>query len=138
MKRNNIILEFIKRNKLAVISTITSSNLPESAVIEFCQTDNLEVIFDTLKTSRKYKNLQKNTNVALVIGWDDDITIQYEGIAEELQGKPLDDHKKIYFAKSSRAKKWESNPDISYFLVKPKWIRYSDLNKSPWEIFEVK
>ncbi len=131
------ILDFIKKQKLAVISTVVGGK-PESAVLEFGETDKLELIFDTFTSSRKYKNLQTNKNVSFVIGWDENITVQYEGMAEELIGEEAKKYKQEYWTKNPKAKRWETKEGITYFRVIPTWIRYSDLNKDPWDIFEIK
>lgn len=135
MDKKQTILEFIKRHDLCVIAT-TDSDKPEAAVIEYGETENLELIFDAFVSSRKYQNLTKNQKTAFVIGWDENITVQYEGEAYELKGEELNKYKEIYFKKNPRAKKWEGREGIVYFKVIPKWVRYSDLNKDPWEIFE--
>jgi len=132
------IYDFIKRQKITVISTISKDNKPESAVIEFAETENLDLIFDTFSTSRKYKNLKENPYASFVIGWDENITVQYEGVASEIKGEELETYKAIYFAKNSRAKRWEERENITYFKVIPKWIRYSDLRMYPWKIYELK
>ncbi len=136
MDTGDLIRELLLKTKLAVISTVGEVS-PESAVLEFGQTDTLELVFDTLNTSRKYKNLQRNPNVSFVIGWDDSITIQYEGTAREVRGDELEKCKDIYFLKNPEAKKWANKEGINYFLVSPRWIRYSDLNKHPWDIKEL-
>lgn len=130
------ILKFIRKHKLAVLSTVTPDNKSQSAVLEFGETDDLELIFDMFKSSRKYKNLKKNKNVSVVIGWDDNITVQYEGLAEELEGDAAKKYKEAYWRKNPRAKRWENRKGITYVKVKPQWIRYSDLNYHPWKIFE--
>lgn len=130
------ILKFIKEHSLAVIATVNQENKPEAAVVEFGEFADLTIIIDTLKSSRKYKNLLKNENVAIVIGWDENITVQIEGTAKELSGKEFERAKQIYFIKNPRAKKWADNPDIVYYAIKPTWIRYSDLNQHPWLIEE--
>jgi general stress protein 26 len=70
------IYDFIKQHDLAVISTLTKDNKPESALIGIAVSENLELIFDTIKTSRKYQNLINNPQVALVISWDNETTVQ--------------------------------------------------------------
>lgn len=137
MNKNKFIFDFIKRHQIAAISTISVEKKPEAAVIEFGETDDLELIFDAFENSRKVQNIKKNNNVAFVIGWDKDITVQYEGKAFELDGSELDRYKKIYIAKNPKVKKWEKIPGIKFFKVVPTWLRYSDLNKDPWEVFEV-
>jgi len=135
--KKQTILSFIKKQKLAVISTVNSNCMPESAVLEFGETEDLELIIDTFTSSRKYKNLQTNKNVSFVIGWDDDITIQYAGIAEEVKGDKAKKYQEAYWNKNPKAQRWETREGITYFKVTPKWIRYSDLNKDPWNVFEI-
>lgn len=132
-----LISGFIQRHFIAVISTVTGGGVPEAAVIEFGNTENLELIFDTFSTYRKYRNLKKNSRVAFVIGWDENITVQYEGEANELSGEELKRYKELYFRKNPKARKWETRPDVRYFKVRPSWIRYSDLNVNPWNIYEM-
>ncbi len=133
-----IILDFIKKHTLAVISTVNHLGNPESAVLEFSETDKLEIIFDTFSTYRKYKNLKDNPRVSLVIGWDDDISVQYEGIATELRGEELKKFQNIHITKLPKAKKFVEIDVIRYFKVIPKWIRYSDLSVNPWNVFDVR
>ena len=42
----------------------------------FAWTRANEVVFDTLSTSRKAVNLARNPGAALVIGWDDNISLR--------------------------------------------------------------
>lgn len=136
--KKRLVLDFIKKHKIGVIATVGADNKPEAAVIEFGETDDLELIFDAFENSRKIQNVKQNSRVAFVIGWDEDITIQYEGEAFELTGDELEKYQRIYLAKNPAVAKWIQTEGITFFKVIPKWIRYSDLNKDPWEIFEVK
>ncbi|MDE2311547.1 MAG: pyridoxamine 5'-phosphate oxidase family protein [Patescibacteria group bacterium] len=135
--KKKLILNFIKSQKLAVLATVNQKSGPEAAVIEFGQTDDLEIIFDTLTSYRKYKNLSENSKVAIVVGWDNDVTIQYEGEAVELAGEEKIKCQELYFEKNPEARRWSDNPEIKYYKVIPKWIRYSDLNVKPWNIIEL-
>ena len=80
-----------------MVSTIGAAS-PLAAVAGIAVTDALEIIFDTLTTSRKYANLRADPRVALVIGWDAEQTVQYEGIADLPAGADLDACKQTYFA----------------------------------------
>jgi Pyridoxamine 5'-phosphate oxidase len=52
------LLHFIARSKLGVLSSIgEASGTPQSALVGFAVTENLEIVFDTVKSSRKYGNL---------------------------------------------------------------------------------
>ncbi len=130
------VLQYIKTQTLAVVSTATPTGKPQAAVVEFGELDDLTIIIDTLATSRKYQNLQSNQQVAIVIGWDQNITVQMDAIATELAGDELAKCKEAYFAKNKRARRWEEYDDIAYFAFKPTWVRYSDVGQSPWVIEE--
>ena len=123
------IYNFIRQHTLAVVSTLSIDNKPEAALVGFAISEDLEIVFDTVKTSRKYPNLLQNPAVAVVIGWDNETTVQYEGIATELTGPDASHFKEIYFEVYSdgreRAKTW---PHIVHFKITPKWIRYSNFN----------
>jgi len=126
----SFIFDFIKKHKLAVLSTSTPENKPEAALIGIAISRDLEIVFDTVKTSRKYFNLARNPQVAVVIGWDNETTIQYEGRAVELNGPGSEIYKEIYFEAfhdgRHRATTW---PDIVHFKIQPRWIRYSNYNE---------
>lgn len=135
--QKRFVLDFIKKHELCVLSTVTPEGLPEAGAIEFAETEDLELIFDTFKTYRKYKNLQNNPNVAVVIGWDENITVQYEGKATELTGEDLRKYQSLYFKKNPDAQKWLKFPEITYFKITPTWLRYRDGNTDPMTIFEI-
>ena len=131
------VLTFIKGKKLAVISTSGSDKQPESALIGFGETDNFELIFGTYKTTRKYKNLKKNNKVAFVIGWDENnITVQYEGTASVLEDSDIEKYVTLYHEKVPDASKFKLHPDQTYWMVKPKWVRYSDLSGDEEKVIE--
>jgi pyridoxine/pyridoxamine 5'-phosphate oxidase len=124
------IYDFMKQHKLAVVSTVSADGRPESAVIGIAVSKELEIVFDTVKTSRKYENISQNANLALVIGWDDETTIQYEGVATELAGVEDDGYREIYYEVypdgRDRAANWVG---LVHFKVAPKWLRYSNFNE---------
>jgi len=135
--KKKIILDFIKKNKLCVISTISSENKPESAVMVISQKDNLQLIFQTPNNYRKYINLKHNPRIAVVFGFDleEFTTVQYEGIAEEAYGKEIDECRKIHVAKNPKSTDYAYLPQNKYFIVSPMWIRYWNFNTN--ERFEL-
>ena len=129
----DIIYQFITGQKLGVVSTVNPENKPESAVVGIAVSESLEIIFDTLTTSRKYQNILHNPHVAFVIGWDEEITVQYEGIADVLDnGGEADRLREIYYRTypdgRERAATW---PGLVHVRVTPRWIRYSNFNDPP-------
>jgi general stress protein 26 len=130
MMTKEFLYNFIGQYNLAVISTLSNDNKPEAALVGFAVSPDLEIVFDTVTTSRKYKNILQNPSVAVVIGWDNETTVQYEGVATELSGDSAAYYKEIYFEVykdgRERAETW---PHIVHFKITPKWIRYSNFNE---------
>ena len=58
----------------------------------------LEIIFDTVKSSRKCPNLIARPNCSFVVGWAGEQTVQFEGIASEPNGPDLMRYQETYFA----------------------------------------
>jgi hypothetical protein len=116
---------------LAVVSSIAADGTPQSAVVAIAVTPNLEIVFDTVNTSRKYRNLVDRPECSIVI-WKGEVTVQYEGIAE-IAGA---DFQKIYFNRFPEGRDRLTWPGITYFVVRPKWIRHSNFNARPPEISE--
>ena len=125
------LFQFIVKSKLGVLSSIGPSGEPQSALVGFAATENLEIIFDTVKSSRKYGNLIARPECAFVLGWSKEQTVQYEGIAEELSGEPLRRYQDIYFRAWPDGPARANWPGIVYFVVRPKWLRYSDFDRNP-------
>ena len=134
-KKRVKILNFIKKEKIGVVSTVNSGGSPEAATMVVSQTDDLNLIFQTPNHYRKYQNLKKNPHVAVTFGFsiEEFITVQYEGTAKEAEGGEVDICRKIHVSKNPKSADYAYLPENKYFIVKPKWIRYWDFNKN--EIF---
>jgi hypothetical protein len=119
-------LQFIRRHRYAVQASTAADGAPQAAVVGIAVTDELEVLFDTLGTSRKAKNLRREARIALVVGWDEEQTLQLEGIADEPTGDELQRLKRVYLAAFPDGIEREQWPDIIYVRVRITWARYSD------------
>lgn len=117
---------FIGRHKYGVVSSISANGTPQSALVGIAVSHELEIIFDTVKSSRKYPNLIQRPACSFVVGWDDEQTLQFEGNAFEPDQTELKRYQEIYFAAWPDGPSRMSWPGIAYFVVRPTWIRYSD------------
>ena len=120
------LLTFLRRYRYCVQASASLSGAPQAAVVGFAVSDDLEIVFDTIGTTRKMTNLRPNARIALVIGWDDEQTVQIEGDADEPTGVELDRIKKGYFAVWPDGVERQAWKDITYVRVRPTWARYSD------------
>lgn len=121
--------DFIQAHKLAIVATVSDDRKSESALVGIAVTPDLKIIFDTSSNSRKYINILSNPSISFVIGWDNEQTLQYEGIAKIPKEEELDKLKEIYFDSFPDGKDREKWADIAYICAEPKWIRYSDFNE---------
>jgi pyridoxine/pyridoxamine 5'-phosphate oxidase len=139
MKRAEL-LAFMRRYRVAVETTVSMDRAPQAAIVGIAVSDQFEVVFDTLQTSRKARNLRQNPRVALVLGgWGlgEEQTLQYEGVADEPTGAELKRIRQVYFSVypegRARSASWAG---LIHLRVRPVWIRYSDLGQSPERILE--
>ena len=125
------IFHIVETKRYVVVSTVSESGAPEAALMGFALTQAKEIVFDTLSTSRKAVNLARNPAAALVIGWDDNISLQIEGRARRPVGEDLASTKAAYFREWPDGRARENWPNIAYVVVQPKWIRYSNYSGAP-------
>ena len=139
-KKQNI-LKILQTCHFGVIATNSQNGLaPESAVVAFSYTENLEIIFGSFITTRKNINIQNNPKVSFVIGWDNTnkTTIQVEGNAILLESEERIKVQEEHCRRNSESKKYINDPRQQYFKVVPYWIRYSNFSTNPQEVWEVK
>lgn len=130
------LIEFLRRHKLAVEATVAAGGAPQAAVVGIGVTDRLEIVFDTVDT-RKLANLRRDPRVALVIGWDQGITAQIEGLADEPSGADGERIRAAYFAAYPDGVDRLAWNGITHVRVRPTWVRYSDFTVTPPEIVEL-
>ena len=127
---------FMSQCRLGVLGSIRGKGLPQAALVGIAVTPQLEIVFDTVKSSRKYANLIANPACSFVIGWTGEQTVQYEGEARELGPPELERYQAIYFKAWPECRAQMAWPGIVYFAVRPRWLRYSDFDRHPVEIQE--
>jgi hypothetical protein len=88
MKKADI-YQFMSKQKLGVLGTLSSGGSPQSALVGIAVTPELEIIFDTVKSSRKFQNRMSNSWCSFVVGWAGEVTVQYEGQAGQPKGVAL-------------------------------------------------
>jgi hypothetical protein len=126
------LLAYLRSQRLGVLGTLAPSGEPQAALVGYAVTPDLEILFDTLQTTRKYRNMTANPRVSFTVGntvgHGDECTVQYEGIAEELAGELLRRLQPVYFATWPDGVERVQWPHITWFVIRPRWIRYSDFN----------
>ncbi|MFN8546968.1 MAG: GNAT family N-acetyltransferase [Candidatus Eisenbacteria bacterium] len=138
--RHAALLGFLRGCRYAVEASSSESGTPQSAMIGVAITDRFEMIFDTLGDSRKAGNLRARPGISLVFGGagaDEMRTAQVEGLADEIVGAELGPMQEIYFRVFPDGRERLSWPGLTYFRIRPTWIRYSDFGATPALLHEL-
>lgn len=130
------LLIFVRAHHWATVSTVSPSGHPQAAIVRIVVTDAFELIFDTTDTTRKAANLRYNGKIAVVVGWEDNQTVQIEGVADEPGGQELQSFRQFYSTlHPDYFRTRQGVKGLIYFRVSPKWMRYSDFRKNPASVF---
>jgi hypothetical protein len=133
------VLEFMRSHSVAAEGSVSPSGVPQAAVVGFVVTDDFEVFFDTVDSTRKAANLRRNPNIAFVIGGfgaGDERTVQLQGVADSPSGAELERLKSLYFSRFPGGRERLSWPGLIYVRARPTWLRFSDFGRTPPEIVE--
>jgi pyridoxine/pyridoxamine 5'-phosphate oxidase len=141
----NELVQFLRSCPLVTAATVSPDGAPQAAILGVAVSDELELVFDTVDTSRKFRNVQRDGRIAVVFGAaggyksgsHDERTVQYEGIADVPNGEELKRvREEIYFKQFPDGRERMKWPHITYVRVRPVWMRYSNYNVGPPEILE--
>jgi PPOX class probable F420-dependent enzyme len=127
------LIRFVQARRLGVVASIGPDGAPQSAVVGIATSEDFEIVFDTLGTSHKARNLRRDPRASLVV-WDGERTAQIEGIADEPTGAELERVRRIYFLSYPDGVERLAWPHITHFRIKPRWTRYSDFLATPQPI----
>ena len=101
--------------------------------------NDFEIVFDTIDTSRKAQNLRQRAAISFVLGGltlNDERTVQYEGVADEPNGAERARLTELYYAVFPDGRERQKWPGLIYIRARPTWLRYSDYNQNPPQIME--
>ena len=135
MTRQDLVT-FLRKHRWGVEASVAATGHPQAAVVGIAVSDALELVFDTLDSTRKCANLRRDPRIAFVIGWDQERTVQYEGLADEPTGPELARLQALYFTAFPDGPTRLTWPGLTYFRVRPTWLRYSDFTTPDPTIIE--
>jgi general stress protein 26 len=127
------VLEYLRSQRLAVVSSTSASGAPQAALVGVAVTDALEIVFDTTSVTRKHANLSRDARAAVTFGGPGEQTLQLEGHAHPVS---LDDERDSHY-RETYYQAWPSGRDrlawanLTYWRIVPVWMRFSDYEKGP-------
>lgn len=141
---DNKIIKFLANNKVCSLTTLLPNGSPHAAALHYShKNEPLELYFSTENTSLKCQALLKGdlTKASVVVGFSEEewITLQMDGEAKAIFDK--DELKAVqimHYSKHPDSKKYKDDPETIFLKFTPKWLRYTDYNKDPAEVLEIK
>ncbi len=117
-----MINDFLNRNQIINLSTISADGKPYAAVIAYANDDN-SLYFSTEKSSQKALNILSNPNVAFtsaveMTNWNDVKSIQMQGTAASITKKEeADKAMGMLLQKFPEMKDMPPNPNMGLFKL---------------------
>lgn len=130
------LIEFVRARGLAVVASQGPDGTPQAALVGVAATDDAELVFDTSRSSRKFANIEREAKVAVVIGWDDEVTVQCEGPADVLTGADRERCLEAYFAQYPDGRDRAKSENIAHVRVRPRWVRLADFRPDTFGMTE--
>ncbi len=125
------LLAYLRGHKLAVVGSIGPDGAPQAALVGVAVTNEFEVVFDTVTTSRKHANIRSDPRVSVTWSGPGEQTVQYEGRAAEVGGPEAEPYKQAYYQAWPDGPSRANWPNLAYIRVRPVWARYSDYDRGP-------
>ncbi len=120
-----------------VVATVGADAHPEAATVGFSYDEDFKFMIATNRSTRKARNIEANSKVALVVGFDGPKTVQIEGEAVAIDKEEHKSRIDMHLEKIPGAKEYADEPGQTYYLITPTWLRFTDYTKSP-DTFETK
>jgi pyridoxine/pyridoxamine 5'-phosphate oxidase len=129
---------FMSRARYGVVSSLAVDGSPQSALVGVAITSELGIVFDTLKTTRKYLNLVARPACSVVLWWGGEQTVQLDGTAFEPAGAERDSYREAYFVAWPDGRDRLAWAGITHLVVRPHWVRVTDYDQAPPLIEELR
>ncbi|MBW3022639.1 pyridoxamine 5'-phosphate oxidase family protein [Candidatus Woesearchaeota archaeon] len=130
------ILEYLKKKDTCVLATC-QNNKTEAATIKYAVDDNFVFYFITYKSYRKHKNLMKNKNVSVVVGFEMP-TVQVDGKAEFLKPQEIELIRPFMLEKVPDLEPFLKMKGTVYLKIKPKYLKMTSMDKGKEKIEQIK
>ena len=132
------LVAFVQRRGHALLATRGPDGVPQVTKVRMAVTDEGEFVFDTSIHSREYQNIKAFPLVALVIGGEEEVTLEVEGPADVLAGADRDRCLRAYFQQHPDTREQAQARYVVYLRIRPSALRLSDVRTGSFGIQEIR
>lgn len=128
---------FVREQKRGVVAAISPDGQPEAALVGLASLDDGTLIFDSHESFRKVANIRAASRVAVVVGLNEQVTVQVEGTARIADAH--DARQKLagaYLEQFPDAKVMRE--EIVVIAIRPDWVRVYDASSDHATVVEAK
>lgn len=122
-------VEFARAAPLAVLATASPGGKPEAALLGIAATEAGELVVDIPGQARKLANIDRNNQVAVVIGCAGGVSIQVEGHIRVVTGDERRGYERAYLARFPDSR--VTDPAFVVAVITPAWVRRYDATTDP-------
>lgn len=127
------VVELVRASGMAVLATVSPSGRPEAALLGVAAADSGELVVDILGGARKLANIERNDQVALVIGGGD-VSLQVEGRIRLVGGDERRTYEQVYLDQFPGSR--VADPAFAVAVITPDWVRRYDAGTDPGTVEE--
>lgn len=127
-------LGFLDTHRVGVLAVLQPSGEPHAAVMHFSVNPaGPELYFSTDRNSVKVSGLGQQDAAAFATGWSEEdwTTIQLRGTLRAAVSSELESIHARHYKKHPQSEAFRDDPDTVFLILRPTWLRYSDLSVLP-------
>lgn len=128
-------IEYARGHRGAVVASLKANGGPAAAYLETAVTDDGEIVFDTMTTSRITGNVARDHRVAVVYGGSEGSTLQCEGLAQRVEADERSHYASAYLTAFPDYTLDEATSVL--IRVKLTWAQFGDFGEDGYETHRI-
>jgi uncharacterized protein YhbP (UPF0306 family) len=130
--------QFLRDEIEGVLATIGPDGAPWTSYVAFSLQEELAIVVGTSTHLTKAGLVRANSTVAFnVTNRESRLTVQLTARAHELTQEQFDSVSKSHYQQLPTSRPFRRLLDQTHFLLRPKYIQFSDCSSRPWKVREI-
>lgn len=128
---------FLRSEIWCTFVTIDATGAPDGATVAFSETVDGNFLIGTSRFSHKAQNVQADDRVAIVVSDSyRNYTALIKGNAQIVSDEDKAQYEEEHYRQTPDSKPFKDQPDEILILIKPYFMKFSDVGVQPWAVTE--